>query len=36
MILPEKKRAIDDEEIEADRPDRVVADILYGLPRESV
>jgi hypothetical protein len=35
-ILPARQRAVDNEEEETDRPDRVLMDILYGLPRESV
>lgn len=35
-ILPDKVRATDDDSIEAERPDRVLMDILYGLPMESI
>jgi len=35
-ILPPKARAVDDDSTEADRPDRVLMDILYGLPKDSV
>jgi hypothetical protein len=35
-ILPPKAKAADDETIEADRADRVLMDILYGLPKDSV
>jgi len=33
-ILPPKAKAVDDDSIEAERPDRVLMDILYGLPKE--
>ena len=35
-ILPDKERAVDDESADADRPDRTLMDILYGLPKESI
>ena len=35
-ILPPKSKAANDNSVEAERPDRVLMDILYGLPRESV
>ena len=35
-ILPPKVKALDDNRFEADRPERVLLSILYGLPKESV
>ena len=35
-ILPPKSKAADDDSVEAERPDRVLMDILYGLPKDSV
>ena len=35
-ILPEKKRAVDDVSAYAERPERDVMNILYGLPYDSI
>ena len=35
-LLPKKERATDDSEVEAERPDRTLMSLLYGLPRSSV
>lgn len=35
-ILPKKERATDDAEVEAERTDRDLIKLLYGLPRDSV
>ena len=35
-ILPKKERATDDSEVEAERTDRDLIKLLYGLPRDSV
>ena len=35
-ILPAKSQAVDDIAVLADRSDRVLMDVLYGLPKDSV
>ena len=35
-LLPSKEKATDDDSADADRPDRVIMDLLNSLPKESV